>query len=78
MIGAAWGEIAKQGVWNMSKLGYTEYEEGLRHGKRDYCTGIRSTHLLVHDMSEYGAGYRAGIVESETMQRQWLRNEKKE
>lgn len=55
-------------------LGYTEFEEGYRHGKRDFCVGLRSWALL-RERGEYADGYRAGLKESEDIQRQWLENE---
>ena len=58
-------------------LGYTEYEEGFRHGKRDYAVGLRSPALLT-EASDYAQGYRAGIVENETIQREWLKREHKD
>ena len=51
-----------------------QFEEGYRHGKRDYCVGIRSQALL-SEHSEYADGYRAGLHESETIQAEWLKNE---
>ena len=52
-------------------LGYTDYEEGFRHGKRDYCAGIRSQALL-NNPDRYSEGYRAGIKDSEAIQAKWL------
>lgn len=58
----------------MTKLGYTEFEEGYRHGKRDYAAGIRHDALLA-ETSNYAHGYRYGLKESEAIQTEWLKNE---
>jgi hypothetical protein len=44
-------------------LGYTPFEEGYRHGKRDFAVGLRSPDILT-EASDYANGYRAELEES--------------
>jgi hypothetical protein len=53
----------------------TEYEQGFRHGKHDYCVG--AVLLKFKKDSEYARGYRDGIEDSKTIVRNWLANELK-
>lgn len=51
-----------------------EMQAGYRHGKHDYCYGLRSPDLLTAP-SEYAQGYRAGLAESEAIQAKWIEAE---
>lgn len=49
----------------------SEFEQGYRHGKRDFAAGLRSPTLLdAH--GDYADGYREGIEESETIYADWI------
>ena len=58
----------------MTTLGYTEFEQGYRHGKRDYAVGLRNDTLLA-ETNNYSYGYRYGLKESEAIQANWLKAE---
>ena len=53
---------------------YPDFEEGYRHGKRDFAAGIRSYQLL-RERGDYADGYRYGLKESTTIYDEWLEKE---
>ena len=61
------------GVTTMA-LGYTDYEEGYRHGKRDFAVGLRSPTLL-RESGNYAKGYRDALRSQENYYRQWIEHE---
>ncbi len=57
----------------MGKLGYTDYEEGYRHGRRDFAAGLTNAEAWLAGQDEqYWSGYRFGFNESQTIYRDWL------
>jgi hypothetical protein len=60
--------------WRAKVMTLMQFENGYRHGKRDYCSGVRSYALRL-ERSDYADGYRAGLKESETIQAKWLEAE---